>query len=57
MHRVIEVVGGQRLALRSKVDGSQTQQFIFDQVTKTVTSVSNREKSFDIKNGGKNKHL
>ena len=39
MSRVIEVVGGRNLVIKSRVHGRKSQQFVFDQTSKTIKSV------------------
>ena len=56
MSRVVEVVGGRNLVIKSRVHGRTTQLFYFDQKSKTVKSKSNN-RSMDIANGGRSQNL
>jgi hypothetical protein len=57
MRRVIEVVGGRNLVIKSRVYNRRTQLFVFDQVSKTIQSQAYRGKSFDIQNAGRSNNL
>jgi len=50
MSRVITVAGGKNLVIQSRTD-SKDQQWFYDQTTKTIKSVSNKDKSLDIRGG------
>ena len=48
MKRVIEVVGGRNLVIRTRHQSRNTQKWIFNGASKTITSVHYRDRSFDI---------
>lgn len=54
--RVIEVVRGRNLVIRTK-NNKATQQFYFDQKSKTVMSVAYKGKVLDIAKGGKSNNM
>lgn len=55
--RVIEVVGGRNLVLRTVKKERSYQQFFFDATTKTIKSQAYKNKSIDIQNGGRSTNL
>ena len=57
MKRVIEVVGGRNLVIKTRVKNRNTQKFVFDQVSKTIKSVAYRGRSLDISNSGRSANL
>jgi len=57
MKRVAEVVGGRNIVLKSLVRGRNTQQFYFDNSSKTIKSQQYKDRSFDIQNAGRSNNL
>lgn len=57
MHRVIDIRGGRNVVIKSRVVGRKTQQFVFDQKTKTIQSVAFKGKGLEIQNEGRNGNL
>ena len=57
MSRVVEIVGGRNLVIKSRVHGRNTQQWIFDQKSKTIKSVAYKGRSFDIQNSGTSSNM
>jgi hypothetical protein len=55
--RAIEVTGGRNLVLKWKKWNSQSQQFYFDNATKTIKSQQYKDRSFDIQNAGKSSNM
>lgn len=54
MRRVLDIKGGRNTNLQSRVNGKKTQQFTFDEKTKTIQSVGFKGKSLEIQNEGRN---
>ena len=52
MNRTITAVGETNLVIKNKVDGKNTQKFVFDQSSKTIKSVGFYSKSIEIINDG-----
>jgi hypothetical protein len=50
MNRVITVYSSKNLVIQSRTD-AKTQQFVFDQESKTIKSVSDKDRSIDIRGG------
>ena len=57
MSRVVEVVGGRNLVIKSRVTNRNTQKWTFNEKTKTIESVQYKGKSFDIQNAGRSSNL
>ena len=57
MKRVIQVVGGRNLVLKTRVNGRNTQKWVFDSKTKTIKSYHYSDRSFDIQNAGRSHNL
>jgi hypothetical protein len=57
MRRVVDVVGGRWLRLKTATTNKLSQQWYFDQTTKTIMNVGNKGKSIDIDGNGKNSNL
>lgn len=55
--RVIEVVGGRNLVLKTVKREREVQQFFFDGITKTLKSQQYKDRSIDIMNGGRSNNL
>jgi hypothetical protein len=55
--RVVEVVGGRNLQIKTKNRKRQSQLFYFDHLTKTIKSKQYTGKSFDIQSAGKSNNL
>jgi len=53
MRRVIQIVGARNARINSFVKGRKSQQFIFDQRTKTIKSMQWRHRSLDIQSSGR----
>jgi hypothetical protein len=53
--RHLELIDGRNLVIKTR-NGQKTQEFYFDQASKTVKNKSNNQ-SFDIKNSGKSRNL
>jgi hypothetical protein len=54
MRRVLDIKGGRNINLQSRVNGKKTQQFTFDEKTKTIQSIGFKGKSLEIQNEGRN---
>jgi hypothetical protein len=54
-NRYLELIDGRNLVIKT-YNGRTTQQFYFDQASKTVKNKSNNQ-SFDIQNSGKSRNL
>jgi hypothetical protein len=48
MNRVMTVEGGKNVVIRSRT-GKKEQQWVFDNVSKTIKSVSNNDLSLDVR--------
>jgi hypothetical protein len=57
MHRVMEVVGGRNLVIKTLQRNRNTQKFVFHQASKTIKSVAYMGRSFDIQNAGRSNNL
>jgi len=55
--RAIEVTGGRNLVLKWKRFNHVSQQFFFDNATKTIKSQQYKDRSLDIQNAGKSSNL
>jgi hypothetical protein len=55
--RAIEVTGGRNLVLKSKGWSRVSQQFFFDNATKTIKSQQYKDRSIDIQNAGASANL
>jgi len=55
--RAIEVTGGRNLVLKWKKWNSDSQQFYFDNATKTIKSQQYKDRSLDIQNSGKSSNM
>jgi hypothetical protein len=52
MQRVVEVVGGRNLVMKTLDRTLETQIFFLDPQTKTIKSVKHKDQSIDIQNAG-----
>jgi hypothetical protein len=57
MQRVLTVVGGRNLVIKTHDRADQNQVFFLDPATKTIKSVGNKIKSIDIQNSGNSANL
>jgi hypothetical protein len=55
--RAIEVTGGRNVVLKWKKYNSVSQQFYFDNATKTIKSQQYKDRSLDIQNSGRSSNL
>jgi hypothetical protein len=55
--RAIEVTGGRNLVLKWKQWNRTSQQFYFDNKTKTIKSQQYKDRSLDIQNAGRSTNL
>jgi hypothetical protein len=55
--RVLEVVGGRNLVIKTKHSKRQSQLFYFDHLTKTIKSKQYSGRSLDIQSAGKSNNL
>lgn len=53
----IEVIGGKNLSVKKFERNKQSQQFFLDAKTKTIKSVSYKDKSWDIQDSGKSNNM
>lgn len=56
MRRVLQVVGS-NVVIKTLVRNRNTQKWVFDQKSKTITSLAYRNKCFDIQNSGRSANL
>ena len=52
MNRTISVVGENNLVIKNRIDGKNTQKFVFDESSKTIKSVGFYSKSIEISDEG-----
>jgi hypothetical protein len=57
MGRVVTIVGGRNLVLKTFDKSNNNQYFFLDPATKTIKSVGNQAYSWDIQNSGKSSNL
>ena len=57
MRRVLDIQGGRNVVLQSRTEGKQTQQFIFDEKTKTIQSIAFKNKALEIQDEGRNGNI
>lgn len=57
MNRALDIKGGRNVVIRTKKYNEVSQQWIFDNNSKTIKSYKYKDKSLDIQNSGKSSNL